>query len=259
MAISDKGGVLQSEASQVGLSLLFAVGKRPTADDIERLVSSPDLDGAATFVSHRPVQDSEGWLELLSTGLTFDLQGLEPASAAPLPPGKHRFGLAASLDLSDNEAIALLPGPHISSRKAMLPVVQAMAALAASIALPLGAEAVCWHSARSWIEPQYFSRMVHSWLAGGAFPALGLTAIERQEDGSLASLGLDYFVGQEVQLEPRDGEAPGDTAKLAVRVIDYLVRNGRLEAARELEGSDGERLLAEPSQSGRTVWVWRER
>jgi len=236
---------------------LFATGKRPSADDIARLLSSSDMDGAAAHISYRPEPD-EGWVELLATGLTFDLTGLAPASAAPMPPIAYHFGVSDGVDPAAFEAITLLPGPHIASRIMMQPVARAMVGLAASIALPLAVEGVCWHSAQSLMEPQYFSRAAMNWLSGGAFPALGLTAIEHNDDGSVTSVGLTHFTGQEIQVESRVGEATADTVKLAVRTIDYMVRHGRLDAPKELEGPEGERLLAEPSQSRRHVWIWRD-
>ena len=235
---------------------MFAAGKRPTANDIERLLSSPDLAGAAAHISYRPPND-EGWLEILATGLTFDLLGLAPQQPASTPPIENFYGVTANALPEHTEAVTLVPGEHINSLRATLPVVRAMTSLAASIALPLGAQALCWHPASSVMEPQYFSRIVFNWLAGGAFPALGLTAVLEQADGSIASRGLTYFIGQELQLEARKGEAKADSVKLAVRLIDHLVRSGRLQAARELQGPGGERLVAEPSSSGDTVWVWR--
>ncbi|MFD2136398.1 hypothetical protein ACFSLT_16960 [Novosphingobium resinovorum] len=101
-----------------------------------------------------------------------------------------------------------------------------MMGLAANLALELPVRAVGWAPAQTWMEPRYFCRSVLNWLGGGAFPALGLTALLQAEDGSLASRGLAHFTGQEVQLEGRRGEAAADTVKLAVRVIDQLVRRG---------------------------------
>jgi len=214
------------------------------------------MGGAAAHISHRPSPD-EGWIELLATGLTFDLTGLEPADAAPFPAVAHHFGVSQEAEISRFEAISLVPGPHITSQIAMMPVVRAMVGLAASIALPLSVEGICWHAAQSVMEPQYFSRIAFDWLSGGAFPALGLTAVEEMDDGSVTSRGLAHFTGQEIQIEPRDNEVPAETVKLVVRLIDYMVRNGHLHEPRELEGPGGERLLAEPSQSRQLVRVWR--
>lgn len=215
------------------------------------------MSGAAAHISFRP-DASEGWVELLASGLTFDLVGLSPSDPAPPPPVGHFFGLPAKVSEQEHQAITLIPGQHIAGGRTMLPVVRAMMALAANIALPLSVEAVCWHPAQSWMEPQYFARVVLNWLSGGVFPALGLTAIKETDEGYVESKGLDYFIGQEIQLEAKPGEAPADTVKLAVRLIDYLVRNGSLTQPRELEGPGGERLQAEPSKFGKTVWIWRD-
>ena len=145
--------------------MLFAKGKRPSADQIERLLEASEIAGAAAHVSYRPLDDHDGLLELLISGLTFDLVGLEPAAAMSPPPSATQFGLSPR-DLGDGlEAITLVPGQHLSGGHAMIPVVQAMLGLAGHIALPLSVEAVCWHPAQSWMEPQYFSRVALGWLS----------------------------------------------------------------------------------------------
>ena len=140
----------------------------------------------------------------------------------------------------------------------MLPVVRTMAAIASTLALELEALAVCWEPAGSWMDPQYFSRVIEGWCAGGAFPALGLTGIERTHDGGVESDGLDFFVGQELRIESRRGEPAADTVKLAARVIDHLVSNGAIFAREALVGPGGEPLLAEPSTDGKLLRVWRD-
>lgn len=245
------------DASQAGLSLLFANGKRPGADEIVRLIEASEIAGAAAHVSYRPPDDSEGLLELLVSGLTFDLVGLSPAPAPALPPRAHLFGLSAQ-DLRDGlEAITLVPGHHLSGGPAMIPVVQAMLGLAGHIALPLDVAAVCWHPAQSWMEPQYFSRVALGWLSGGPFPALGLTALEHTAGGA-RSHGLAFFAGQELLVRRRAGESPADTAKLAVRIIDFVIANGPFRRATELQGPDGELLRVVPAAFGKQVTIERD-
>ena len=140
----------------------------------------------------------------------------------------------------------------------MLPVVRAMAAIAGILALELEALAVCWEPAGSWMDPQYFSRVVEGWCAGGAFPALGLIGIERTHDGGVESDGLDFFVGQELRIDSRRGESAADTVKLAARVIDHLVNCGAIFTREALVGPGGEPLLAEPSTDGKLLRVWRD-
>ena len=241
---------------QAGLSLIFAVGQRPSVDDIERLLAASDSSLLGARITHRPANE-EGWVELLANGLTFDLAGLAPAAPASLPAARHCFGVGANLAASQLEAVTLVPGQHIAGGNAMMPVVKTMAGLIANLALHLTAKAVCWHPAGTWMDPNYFARIVLNWQSGGAFPALGLTAIEQADDGSVLSNGLSHFVGQEIQVEGAPGEAAADTVKLAMRVIDYMVIHGPLRASRRLEGPSGETLVAEPSQYGQVVWIWR--
>lgn len=108
------------------------------------------------------------------------------------------------------------------------------------------------------MEPGYFARIALNWLSGGAFPALGLTAVSQTDEGSVVSHGLAYFTGQELVVEPLKNESPADTVKLAVRLIDYFVRYGPIDKPQPLEGPTGERLLAEPVEGGRQVWIWRD-
>lgn len=251
-----KGSYLKVERAGGVLSLLHAEGQRPTADDIARLLdeaAEPPLPAAR--ISHRPDGD-EGWLELLASGLTFDISGLRPAAPVVPEPALHLFGLSGDVRDLALEGVLLAPGQHVASGAAMLPVVRVMNGLAARLASLPDVKAVCWHPARSWMEPGYFIRIVTGWLGGGAFPALGLTALARTADG-LESSGLDFFTGQELQIAAREGEPPAATAKLAARVIDLLVRQGPLCEAIAIPGPDGEALLAEPGADGRIVKVRR--
>jgi len=139
----------------------------------------------------------------------------------------------------------------------MIPVVQAMLGLAGHIALPLAVEAVCWHPAQSWMEPQYFSRVALGWLSGGPFPALGLTALDHTPEG-VRSHGLAFFAGQELLVRRGAGEGPADTAKLAVRFIDFVIANGPFRRATELQGPEGESLRVVPAAFGKLVTIERD-
>jgi hypothetical protein len=237
-----------------GVSLLFAVGARPAAGDIEHLLSLAAQPGAS--VSHRP-PDEEGWIELLASGLTFDLHGLAPSASAPVPAIGHLYGLPADIAKFEFEAIALEPGAHIAAAGAMIPVVRVLVGLAAQLALRLPLTGVCWQPAQSWMEPKYFCRIVANWLSGGAFPALGLTGVVWRREGLLETAGLAFFVGQEVRLRQRPGETGSETIKLAGRIIDHLVRHGPVAGAQELVGLGPERLLAKPAPDGKVIEVSR--
>lgn len=105
---------------------------------------------------------------------------------------------------------------------------QAMAALALQV-LDDDALAVHWTGADSLMGADYFRRTVAIWLDGGAFPALGLAALVREGNGVVRSHGLDVIVGQEVAVWPAGGMTPTDQARLAIRGMDFLVREGPLQ------------------------------
>jgi hypothetical protein len=242
--------------AKAGVSLLFAPGGRPSASDVERLMLDAAASEIAARISHRP-PDDHGWLELLVSGLTFDLRGLAPGMAAPILPPGPVYGLPADVDKFAFEAVLLVPGAHIAAGGAMMPVVRVLIGLAANLALQLPLTAICWNPAQSWMEPRYFGRMAVSWLSRGAFPVLGLTGVQRRSDGAFESTGLAYFTGQEVRLNGRGGEPDSEAVKLAGRIVDHLVRHGPLESPDTLVAPGGEVLLLEPSRDGRMVEVSR--
>lgn len=236
--------------------MLFAVGMRPSAGELERLLSTSARAGPPARVSHRS-SDEHGRLELLASGLTFDVAGLVPGDAAPIPSVGQVYGLPADIDKFEFEAISITPGAHIAAGGALMPVVRMMVGLAADLALQLPVTAVCWHPALSWMEPKYFGRVVVQWLSGGSFPVLGLTGVRRQPNGAVASSGLSYFIGQEVWLADEEGETASETVQLAARIIDHLVREGPISKPEMVWSAKGEALALEPSLDGRTVMVSR--
>lgn len=253
-----------TDIAERGLSLLFAPGDRPRPDDLDCALGKADSGGLAARISHRAPAE-QGWIEILASGLTFDLMGLAPAAAVPaLPPAiavAHVYGFEAGLGDDTLEAATLVPSAHISAGAALAPVVRTMMGLAANLVLNLPVVAVAWHPAGTLIEPHYFVRIVMNWLAGGAFPALGLTALDLAEDGCVSSQGLAHFIGQEVRIEGRAGQAPAEAMKLAIRVVDFLSRQGPLRKACTIAGDTGgggAGMIAEPSQYGKLVWVWHK-
>lgn len=239
-----------------GMSLLFASGSRPTAREVERLLAQPLASGRGAQISHRPCGD-QGWLELLASGLTYDLRGLVPAVPAARPPVTHVYGLPIDIGKFDFEAVLLAPGEHIAAGGALLPVVRTLLDLAAGLALELPVAAVCWNPASAWMEPRYFSRIAANWLAGGPFPALGLTGLKAGADGEMRSEGLAFFIGQEVHVRLGGGVPQAEVTKVAVRVIDHLMRHGPLEGPESFVGPKDQPLVIAPAPDARQVVVVR--
>lgn len=223
------------------LSVVFAEGMRPDAEAIASLATIAG-DGLSFSISHQPDR-SEGWVELLARGLTFDCRGLLPAEPAHTPLAGALVGLAQQ---PGGECISLTPAPHLASGKGLLPVVAVQAGIGARLAALPGALAVVWQPARSWMAPDYFARLMHDWQSGGAFPALGLTSLQFEANGAMVTHGLELLIGQELRIEAGHQMKAADLAKIAVRLIHQLVNDGPLEETTEIEGPGGERLLAVP-------------
>lgn len=199
----------------------------------------------------------EGWVELLANGLTFDLTGLAPHKPSDMPVAVHRFDLRPESDPPELEAITLVPGPHLLAGGTMFPVVRGLALLAARLADLQSVHSVVWHPARAMSSADYYRRSVIGWIEGGAFPGLGLTALAAMPDGSLQSEGLALFTGQELNL-PADIAADGaEAAKIALRLLNWLVEHGRLEEEFTFSGPSGEPIRVEPVENSGILQVWR--
>ena len=201
--------------------------------------------------------DEVHWIELLAHGLTFDLSGLAPGPAHRVPDCDHRYGLPADFDPAGCAAISLTPGPHLASGGPMLPVIRCLAWLAAQLAALPGMRAVGWSAAGTCSSPAHFRDGVMNWVGGGVFPGLGLTALDANADGGLESRGLALFTGQELRLAPDLAGDRADAAKLAVRLLHWLVESGKIDQSTELTGPSGETLRLEPRDEGAIVEVWR--
>lgn len=250
------GDLKDGAAGETGLSLLFAAGQRPSAEDVARLSRSVTAGGSSFGISHRP-GDEEGWLELISSGLTFDLAGLGPAPPAAQPVVAHRFGLSPEFVPNEFEAVSLLPGVHLSGGEGLIPVVRVTVGLAATLCELAGVAAVVWHPARSALAPAYFSRVVNGWLEGGPFPGLGLAALQPASNGRMVSEGLAFLTGQELVLAFAPDEPPSSVARLALRLMHELVGRGGIHAPAQVLGTAGEQILIEPSPDGRRALARR--
>ena len=233
------------------LAVLYPPGQRPSLDAVRRAGEA----SAAFAVSHDPGENA-GWAELLITGLTFDVSGLAAGPGEALPQVAHHFGLTAPQASGEAageglEALLLRPGTHLAGAASMLPVVRGCVALGSALATATGAAAVVWIPARTAMTTEYFAGVVGDWLGGGAFPALGLTAVVPGGAG-MVSEGLAFFTGQEIEI---CGDNRAHAGRIAVRMVHALVGHGPLTAPAELTGPDGESLRAEPSADGSTVSV----
>jgi hypothetical protein len=235
------------------LSLLFESGKRPSAADVLVL----GVRSGAFSVSNKPPDDGTAisWLELLTNGLTFDLQRLAPSEPRAIPGFMNLFDLPGAFDTGTCEAVTLEPGPHLSGGPNLLPVTRSQMALGVELCALPGIAAVGWNPARSLSSPAHFTSSVTRWLEGGVFPGLGLTALAEQAGGGLRSEGLAFFTGQDIAIGPEVAKDKAGTARLALRLIHEMVEAGGIAAPEHVTGPEGEVLLLEPIDKGQVVKV----
>lgn len=140
-----------------------------------------------------------------------------------------------------------------------MPVVKAMIALARDLVHHFDSlEAVVWPASRSAIGRRFFESVTTAWLDGGPFPALGLTAFRETIDGAMQSTGLDFWIGQELRIEPPLSSDKVAATRLGVRLVNQLIAVGGIEGDERIVAPDGTRLLLRTSRNGRFIRVSRE-
>jgi hypothetical protein len=240
----------RADAAEV--HLLFAAGKRPDRAAIAAI---------AGLLEEIAVPDGDRLIraELLSQGLTFDLGGLMPGPAAAFPAIEHRFDLPAMPSADGFEALALTLGPHLAAGGRSQPVSRGMLGVTCELVRHFDdLDAVCWGPSRSAIGRRFFESVVSAWLDGGAFPALGLCTFAAQADGVLESIGLGFWIGQELRIEPPLSTDKVAATRLGVRIINQLVLTGGIEGDERITAPDGTRLVLRPSIDRALINVWRE-
>ncbi|MFN2100820.1 hypothetical protein ACEWMW_12060 [Altererythrobacter sp. MF3-039] len=229
-----------SRVRNAGIS--FDPGEAHTSSDTSW---SSELAGAA-----------DSWLELLVDGLTFDLVGLAPGPDVTAPEIEFRIDCDKDLDLGDYELVGLAPGPHLSGGARSLVVARALNGLGCNLGKELGTvQGFFWLPSLSVTGPEFFSSSIDSWVEGGPFPALGLSAFRAADDGGLESVGLSFFTGQEVVMGKEMVHDLAASTRLAMRLVHQLVMNGKLQENQIVSGPDGSQLRLEPSEDGNKVTV----
>jgi len=199
------------------------------------------------------------WVELLRDGLTFDLVGLAPGQMSDFPVVEHRFDLSTMPTAFRTEALWLAPGQHLAGGRRSMPVIRGLIALARDITHHFEAiEAIVWPPSQSAIGRRFFESISTAWLEGGAFPALGLTAFKPTLDGALQSVGLDFWIGQELRIEAPLSDDRVAATRLGVRLINQLILVGGLEESERIVAPDGSPQVMRPSRNRKFIRVWRE-
>jgi hypothetical protein len=224
-------------------ALLFETAARPDAQSLAGLAAQ---SGEFSLVEGGVAGAPFGCTELLCEGLTFDLGGLAPREACQAPDYAHVVALPQDFDAAGLAALTFAPGPHLAGAQHLLPVVRVAAGLVLKLAPLAGLRAIIWHPARTIMSPAWFAESIGIWLAGGPFPAMALTALIRRERG-FDSEGLAFLVGQEFSLQAKGDTPSREDSRIAVRLTDWLVAHGRVDAACEVVLSGAGAVWLEPA------------
>jgi len=262
-------------ADAAELHLLFAKGQRPDrgairafiaqqqtvaigTDPAEHAAPNPQA-GFGNAGATRPQTNEQGWIELLREGLSFDLHGLAPGTAPAFPAVRHRFDLPLVPTAEAYDSLVIVPGPHLAAGARSLPVLKGMLGLARDLTQHFDdLAAAAWAPSCSAIGRRFFESVITAWLDGGPFPALGLIAFEPASDDALQSLGLDFWIGQELRIEaPLSADRVAAT-RLGIRLVNQLVIVGALLESERIIAPDGTRLVMHPSSDRKLIRVWRE-
>lgn len=199
------------------------------------------------------------WVELLREGLTFDLEGIMPGAASNFPQPEYCFDLDQLPGKAQFEALRLLPGQHLSGGENALPVVRGMLALARDLTHHFDElEAIIWPPGQSAIGRRFFESTITAWEEEGPFPSLGLTSFRETVDGALQSVGLEFWIGQELRIEQPLAADKVAATRIGSRLINQLILMGGLEESERLIAPDGSRLVMRLSANRKFIRVAHE-
>ena len=247
-------------APEVGddLLILFARNARPTArqvradpaiaDAVDAL--GPDLVRYDHAVDIAPPDG----VALQSAGLGFDLVGLAPGPAIPVPDVGDGDVVERAARRSGTHACALRLGPHIESGRHSLAILRTWFHLGHAIAAAFGAPALCWAPGGVVMECEKVAAHLAAWDARSDVPVNLLATFRPTLDGAIQSRGLAYFTGQEFRLEP--ALLRGNEASLARLIFAHLFYAGPQLASGQLAAPDGCALRLQPSGNRRFLRVW---
>lgn len=247
------------ERGSGALLLLFAPGERPDRSLLRASAAGADrLAVASALGPHEgePIGGEPIGIELVCDGMSYDLVGAAPGPGLAAPHLPHRIGVNAAVDADGFEALALRPGPHLAQGRATVSVVRTMMRVATLIAPHLPRlRALGWPASGVLIGCDLFVSAMSAWVAGGAFPGMGLTAFVPAGGEALRSQGLAFFTGQELHLAPDLANDPAGGTRLGARLIDRLVGQPALTSSEAVAGPDGRRLILEPSTDRKLIRV----
>lgn len=247
--MSDELALPEGEVIADDLLILFRRNPRPSFAQVR---DGCDGTGIVDRSPHLLATAARGTIELQRAGLTFDLAGLAPGPAVPIPD-LGGTGIDDTAAQHETRALSLRVGPHIAAGRRTLVVLREWFALAQDLGQRFGAEGVCWVPGANAIGMDNLARHLAAWDARGEVPVSLLATFRRTIDGALQSRGLHTFTGQELRVEPPLQQGEDDA--LARLLFTHLFYAGKQTQSGQLTAPDGHPLRIEPSADGRYVRV----
>jgi hypothetical protein len=145
-------------------------------------------------------------------------------------------------------------GNNLLGGQFVAPIALNLLIFAKNVAMRLGANAVAWTPSQLLSDASYFATTVEEYANGGAFPVLSTVRLQ-VSDGTLQTMGLNWFAGQELELKG-EGLSQAELVRRAVRIVHDIATNGSLLVSQDIPDLDqGQLVRLNPSLEGDQVYA----
>jgi hypothetical protein len=153
-----------------------------------------------------------------------------------------------------NATLTIALGDNLLGGQFVAPIILNLLMLAEKVATGLGANAVAWTPAQLLSDTAYFATTVGDYAKGGAFPVLSTVKLLFSA-GTLQTIGLKWFAGQELELKG-EGLSQAEMVRRAVRIVHDIATNGSVLASQDIPDLDqGQFVRLNPSPEGDQVFA----
>lgn len=188
-------------------------------------------------------------MPFLLTHLTAE----ETGRKLTVEPCDRLFG---NLSLTGESAIGVVPGDNLASARHMPEVNRRLLLLGKWIGESLNATAAAWMPSRNLVGFGWFDNAVKQYLTEGRFPAPFHISFSEVRADQVATNGLRYFTGQEIDLHVPPHCGPNEISDRVQQISAELVAHGRIEqSSRSGDMAREEMLIYTPSDDLKQVEI----
>jgi hypothetical protein len=153
-----------------------------------------------------------------------------------------------------NATLTIALGDNLLGGQFVAPIALNLLVFAEKVATNLGANAVAWTPSGLLSDTAYFATTVGDYAKGGAFPVLSTVKLLFSE-GTLQTIGLKWFAGQELELKG-EGLTQADMVRRAVRIVHDIATNGSILVSQDIPDLDRRQFVRlNPSPEGDQVFA----